>query len=109
MTARVGDKEVRLECQVDAPNRRETQYYWLKNNQTIDRSTPKYNTKFFRYLKVKDIKQSDEGEYTCVAFNDAGKIQRRMHLFVKGNINMHVNLYIKRTSATIFLLPQLFS
>ena len=45
-------------------------------------------------LNIQHVYPEDEGEYTCVAYNDLGKAYTSACLVVDGNLHMTVERYI---------------
>ena len=84
-----GTKEKRLTCilRTDSAN-----YRWYKNGKIINNSRVKYRIKKQTYLKIKNIRFSDQGDYVCVVSNAEGKVNKTIHLIVTGRSKIIVYL-----------------
>ncbi|XP_028403293.1 fibroblast growth factor receptor 4-like [Dendronephthya gigantea] len=79
-TVVLGESEVKLSCRVIADVN--TQYWWTKGGKRITKRK-RYRIKKFRYLRIKNVKNSDAGEYVCRAKNNGGEIQQTITLIVE--------------------------
>lgn len=70
--------EKRLRCTVVANTGK---YRWLKDGRLIKKS-PKYGIKKFKYLKIRNIRHSDQGVYLCQAYNVEGNVNKTVYLKV---------------------------
>ncbi|XP_046849915.1 fibroblast growth factor receptor 4-like [Xenia sp. Carnegie-2017] len=79
-----GSKEERLRCSIEATS---ADYKWFKNDVPI-KSGRKYRIKPFKYLKIKNVRFQDQGQYRCEATNDDGHVEKIINLTVYSD---HVN------------------
>ncbi|XP_028403298.1 fibroblast growth factor receptor 4-like isoform X3 [Dendronephthya gigantea] len=79
-TVVLGESEVRLPCRVIADVN--TEYWWTKGGKRITKRK-RYRIKKFRYLRIKNVENSDAGEYVCRAKNNGGEIQQTITLIVE--------------------------
>ena len=84
-----GTKEKRLPCILRADS---ASYRWYKNGQIIYSNGVKYRIKKQRYLKIKNIRFSDQGDYVCVVSNAEDEVNKTIHLIVTGRSKIIVYL-----------------
>ena len=76
-----GTKEKRLSCILRTDS---ASYRWYKNGQIIYSNGVKYRIKKQSYLKIKNIRFSDQGDYVCVVSNAEDEVNKTIHLIVTG-------------------------
>lgn len=101
-------RNVKLRCKFsgtkDPPeNRTLTAWRKLPRGRIITNQFPRFK-KGLQYLKIKEVKPSDEGVYACTAYNSFGKIEKEIRLVVRGS-NRSVTIDSGKTRSPISITP----
>ena len=92
----IAGKSVTLKCQVEGfPKPSIT---WYKGNEPIALDGVKFVQLLMGSLQIRKLEPTDNGEYTCKAFNRLGTVSRTLPLPVQGEKEYKLQRYIKPSS-----------
>ncbi|ESN98989.1 hypothetical protein HELRODRAFT_188972 [Helobdella robusta] len=66
---------------------------WLRNNKVLNKKDDKYSIDDSGNLKIKNLRKSDSGKYTCKAFSKIGETSRTCYIQVEAHTNPSVVFY----------------